>query len=98
MNEAGLLVEGGAVSVPLTRDQRELLVYLLMHRGRVFTPESILSRLWWPERAHDIQFLETTVAGLNKLMQEAGLASDMIEKFHGVGYRLRQEEDARDSN
>jgi DNA-binding response OmpR family regulator len=91
VNEAGLLINSAELPVSLTGEQRELLVYLLAHRGSVFTPESILSRLWWPERARDLEFLETIVAGLNKLMEAAGLAPDMIERFHGVGYRLRPE-------
>ena len=70
---------------------------LRAHRGSVFTPESILSRLWWPERAHDLEFLDAAVTGLNKLMQEAGLAPEMIERFHGLGYRLRPANEAASS-
>jgi len=94
VNQAGLVVNSGASPIPLTSEQRELLVYLLANRGSVFTPESILSRLWWPERARDLEFLEATVTGLNNLMEEAGLAPGMIERFHGVGYRLRPENEA----
>ena len=94
VNEAGLIVKSGANPIPLTTEQRELLAYLLAHRASVFTPESILSRLWWPERAHDLEFLEATVTGLNNLVEEAGLAPGMIERFHGVGYRLRPENEA----
>ena len=87
--DSELDVEGSDKRLPLNGDERELLAFLLENRGAVFTPETILSRLWWPDLKHDRDFVDATVASLNVLLHRAGLAQDMIESFHGVGYRLK---------
>jgi two-component system alkaline phosphatase synthesis response regulator PhoP len=89
ISDSQLLVEGCDEVLPLATAERELLAFLLDHRGRVFTPETILSRLWWPEHQHELDFINAQVASLNALLARAGLPDAMIESFHGVGYRLR---------
>jgi DNA-binding response OmpR family regulator len=83
------MVDGHRGRLPLSEDERALLAFLLENRGAVFTPETILSRLWWPHLPRDPDYLAGVVASLNQLLHEAGLPADMIESFHGVGYRLR---------
>ena len=89
ISDSHLLVEGSDEALPLAPEERELLSFLLDHRGRVFTPETILSRLGWPEHQHELDFVDAQVASLNALLQRAGLPETMIESFHGVGYRLK---------
>jgi two-component system alkaline phosphatase synthesis response regulator PhoP len=89
ISNSHLLVEGFDEALPLSPEERQLLTFLLDHRGRVFTPETILSRLWWPEHQHELDFVAAKVASLNALLSRAGLPDPMIESFHGVGYRLK---------
>jgi two-component system alkaline phosphatase synthesis response regulator PhoP len=88
-------VEGSDQRLSLNDEERDLLALFLENRGTVFTPETILSRLWWPDRKLDRQFVDATVASLNALLQRAGFAQGMIESFHDVGYRLRPEDETR---
>jgi len=89
VSDSQLRVEGFEGALPLATEERQLLAFLLDHRGRVFTPETLLSRLWWPEHQHELDFVAALVASLNVLLSRAGLPEPMIESFHGVGYRLK---------
>jgi DNA-binding response OmpR family regulator len=88
-----LTVEGSEKRLSLRKEERELLDFLLENRGAVFTPETILSRLWWPDLPYDREFVDAAVASLNVLLRSAGLPRGMIESFHGVGYRLKPEDE-----
>jgi two-component system alkaline phosphatase synthesis response regulator PhoP len=89
ISDSVLQVEGSDKAPELEWDERQLLLFLLHHRGSVFTPETLLSRLWWPEHQYEPDFLGALVASLNSLLARAGLPDPMIESFHGVGYRLK---------
>jgi DNA-binding response OmpR family regulator len=89
-----LRVEGSDQTLPLEDDERVLLAFFLENRGAVFTPETLLSRLWWPDLERDRDSVDATVAALNVLLHKAGLPTGMIESFHGVGYRLKPENEA----
>jgi DNA-binding response OmpR family regulator len=87
--DSQLAVAGSEERFSLVLEERDLLALLLQHRGTVFTPETILSRLWWPEHPYTPEFLADTVAALNVLLHRAGLPEGMIETVQGVGYRLK---------
>jgi two-component system alkaline phosphatase synthesis response regulator PhoP len=87
-------VSGFGDALPLSADERLLLAFLLQYRGRVFTPETLLSRLWWPEHQHELDFVAAHIVSLNAVLAQAGLPGPMIEDLEGVGYRLKTEAEA----
>jgi DNA-binding response OmpR family regulator len=93
--DSELHVEHAETRFRLTDNERVLLAFLLENPGAVFTPEVILSRLWWPDLKQDRDFVDATVASLNVLLYRAGLGKTMIESFHGVGYRLKPADETK---
>ena len=74
-------VEG--TPVKLTSHEYRLLVYLLMHQGRVVSRSELTEHLYDQDFDRDSNTIEVFVGRLRKK-----LASDVIETVRGLGYRL----------
>jgi hypothetical protein len=82
-------LRGPAQTVRLTRTERRLLRRLLESPGRVVPREELLERIWGPAYTADTGLLHDAVSRLRHRFREAGLAQDLIQTVHGIGYVLR---------
>lgn len=70
----------------LTAQEFSLLEFLLAHRGRVFTRQQLLERVW------DVDYYggsRTVDIHVRRLRMKLGEVADAIETVRGVGYKLR---------
>jgi len=74
-------------SVHLTPTEFELLRTLAQNRGRLMTHSTLLSEVWGPAHADDLQILRTHVANLRRKIEPAG-DPVYIRTDPGVGYRF----------
>jgi two-component system OmpR family response regulator len=74
-------VDGTAVK--LTSHEYRLLLYLLMHQGRVVSRSELTEHLYDQDFDRDSNTIEVFVGRLRKK-----LAADVIETVRGLGYRL----------
>lgn len=93
---AGLLidVERHLVSVnktplSLTRTEFKLLYELASHRGRVFTREILLDKVW----GYNYEgYARTVDTHIRRIRDKLGPMGEWIETIRGVGYRFKEED------
>ncbi|MCS6797893.1 MAG: response regulator transcription factor [Myxococcota bacterium] len=73
--------------VDLTHQEFALLAFLITHRGRVFTREQLLSRVWRVEHYHGSRTVDIHV---RRLRAKLGPAAAPLETVRGVGYKMRE--------
>lgn len=71
----------------LTPKEYDLL--LTRKAGRVLTHRQILSQIWGPAHADDVQYLRVLVAQLRSSVDIAPGQPSLIRNEPGVGYRLQ---------
>ncbi len=88
--QAEVLVRGE--SVPLTRKEYDLLLYLLANPGRILTKEAIAEHLCGDtvDTADSFDFIYTHLKNLRRKLQDKG-ADNYIRTMYGVGYKLSSE-------
>ena len=69
--------------VHLSPNEYEVFKLLALQAGRVLTYSTLLSRIWGPQYAGDVQYLRPVMTSLRKK-----LGSQLIRTEPGVGYRL----------
>ncbi len=71
----------------MPKKEFELLAFLVANRGRVFSRESLLSRIW----GDAVFVIDRTVdVHVSKIRDKISPYSDRLETVKGVGYRFRQ--------
>lgn len=75
--------------VALSRREFALLALLLRNAGRVLTHRQLLTAVWGPAHADDVQYLRVYVGRLRQRLGAAGAA--LIATEPGVGYRFAPE-------
>lgn len=77
-------------TVPFTKKEFELLVYLAKRPGRVVTRDTLLSEIW----GDNVIVIDRTIdVHIRKIREKLGEQNmHLIETIKGVGYRLRAEE------
>lgn len=83
-----VLVHGTPVS--LTPKEFELLYFLALHPGRVFTREKLLEEIWGYDFFGDTRTVDTHVKRLREKLEGAG-APPLIKTVWGLGYKLDTE-------
>ncbi len=73
----------------LTPTEFRLLVELASGRGRVFTRENLLDRVWGYTYEGYARTVDTHIRSLRSKL---GIAGKLIETVRGVGYRFQEEE------
>ena len=76
-------VDGAAVT--LSPREYDLLTLLVRNAGRVMTHRQLLTTVWGPAHAGDVQYLRVYVG---QLRQKLGPAARLLTTEPGVGYRL----------
>jgi len=76
-------------TIPLTRKEYELLLYLLSNKNRVVTKEAIVEHLWGDDidMSDNYDFIYSHIKNLRKKMMIAG-SPDYIKVVYGMGYKF----------
>ncbi len=93
VEEIGLVVDRdhysvslGGEELPFPKKEFELLSFLVMNRGKLYSRQNLLDQIW----GHDVYVTDRTVdVHVRKLRQKLGPHADYIETVKGVGYRFR---------
>ena len=73
--------------VPLTKKEFEILFLLLQNKGRVFSREDILSRIW----SDEVYVLDRTIdVNITRLRRKIGVYGDHIVTRLGYGYGFEE--------
>lgn len=80
--------------VHLTPTEFAVLKYLALHIGRVVTYQRLLSAVWGPEYAEEVQYLRVCVAQLRAKLEPVPSRARYLVTVSGVGYRLKAEDSA----
>ena len=75
-------------TVPLTKKEYALLLYLVSNRNKVIPKSALAEHLWGDDMdmASNYDFIYTHVKNLRKKLLDAG-ASDYLQSVYGVGYK-----------
>ena len=85
---AARVVRRDGSPVHLTPIEFDLLRALARNRGRLMTHRKLLTEVWGPGYADDVQALRTHIARLRAKIEPHGQAPRYIVTDPGVGYRL----------
>ncbi len=81
-------VYSGSIKVSITRKEYELLLFLAKNRGKVFSRDELLQKIW----DYDFSGESRTVdVHIRTLRQKLGRAGDVIQTVRGVGYKVESE-------
>jgi DNA-binding response OmpR family regulator len=84
---AGYEARVGGRKLDLTHQEFELLRFLAQHRGRVFTREQLLERVWGYQYAGGSRTVDIHVRRVRAKLGHA--AGGLIETVRHVGYKMR---------
>ncbi|NJN88544.1 MAG: response regulator [Leptolyngbyaceae cyanobacterium SL_7_1] len=77
------------VGLRLTPKEYALLELFLTNPHRVFSRSAILDRLWAMGESPGEETVTSHIKTLRQRLKSAGVATNLIETVHGLGYRLR---------
>ena len=84
------LVTRDGEAVKLTPREYELLALLAQNAGRVVTHGQILTAVWGPAHADDVQYLRVFCGRLRAKIERDPAEPVLIKTETGVGYRFRE--------
>jgi two-component system KDP operon response regulator KdpE len=76
--------------VKLTPTEYKLLALLVRHAGKVLTHQQILTEIWGPAHAHDVQYLRVYAGQLRQKLEADPAQPRFLITESGVGYRLAE--------
>ncbi|WP_119388433.1 response regulator [Taklimakanibacter lacteus] len=76
----------------LTPKEFDLLLLLLRNSGRVMTHRQILTAIWGPAHAEDMQYLRVLIGQLRGKLEEDQANPRFIQTEPGIGYRIMPED------
>ena len=86
------VVRHGDEQERLSNREQELLRYLIEHRGKVLTRETLLSSIWNYSAGVTTRTVDTHVLNLRRKLRDDATSPRFIETLHGIGYRFLAEE------
>jgi two-component system, OmpR family, KDP operon response regulator KdpE len=84
------LVSRGGQPVRLSPKEYDLLAALIEGQGRVLTHRQLLTAVWGPAHAHDVQYLRVFVGQLRQKLEIDPAQPRHIRTEPGVGYRFME--------
>lgn len=78
----------GRQKVELTPKEYELLKYLLINVGKVFTRDQLLEKIWGYEYDGDTRTVDVHIRHLRMKLAADPAVAEAIETVRGMGYRL----------
>lgn len=88
LNTAGRIIEKENQKIELTKNEYNILEYLVIHRNRVVARDEIMDYLWESEQFVDDNTLNVNIKRLRTKLEELGL-ENQIETRRGQGYLLK---------
>lgn len=85
------IVTRDGAEVKLTATEFRLLAYLASNAGRVLTHHTILSHVWGPAEAEQVEYLRVYMRQLRKKLEDAPREPQYLITEPGVGYRFMLE-------
>jgi len=76
----------------ITLELLDLLLLLMRNPGRVMTHRQILTAIWGPAHAEDMQYLRVLVGQLRGKLEDDQANPRLIQTEPGIGYRIMTEE------
>jgi two-component system phosphate regulon response regulator PhoB len=80
-------------SIPLTHTEFKLLLELAQKRGRVYTRDTLLDRVWGYTYEGYARTVDTHI---RRLRDKLGDLGNYIETIRGVGYRFREDIESKE--
>ena len=84
--------------LPLTPKEYGAIELFMRHPQQVFSPDAIINNLWAGEDPPGGEAVRTHIKGLRQKLKAVGMPKDTIKTVYGVGYRLKAEEDIKESD
>ncbi|MCO5064235.1 MAG: response regulator transcription factor [Rhizobiaceae bacterium] len=81
-------VHRDGTEIKLTPKEYDLLILLARHAGRVVTHKTLLTSVWGPAHAEDMQYLRVFIGQLRAKIERDPTIPRIIKTEPGVGYRL----------
>lgn len=88
-NDQYLATKNG-VDMGLTLREFELLKYLVLHAGQIFTRESLLKDVWDYEYYGDARTVDVTIRRLREKIEDEPAAPKYIMTKRGIGYYFQK--------
>lgn len=85
-------------SISLTPKEFDLLEYLLSHKNKIVTRESILLDVWGYEYEGDTNVIDVYIRHLRKKIEEGFQAPSIIQTVRGIGYTIKENEPDENNN
>lgn len=86
LNQETYQVTKNGVPVDLTQKEYDLLSYLIRERGKVFSREDLMQRVWNYEYYGDMRTVDVTVRRLREKIEDDPVKPRYILTRRGVGY------------
>jgi len=83
----GYLLKKGAVKVPLSSREFEVLAFLATHPGKAMSPETIYAEVW-RQQYGDVTAIGVYIQRLRRKIEADPANPAFIETVHGMGYRF----------
>ena len=88
LNRSKSIIEKDDLKVELTKNEMNILYFLILHRQAIVSREDIIKYLWDSEYFIDDNTLTANMKRLRGKLEEIGL-NDIIETKRGQGYMLK---------
>jgi DNA-binding response OmpR family regulator len=69
----------------------DLLLYLVLHRGKVVTRDQLLKHVWGYEQEYESRTVDVHMRWLRKSLEEDPAHPQLIQTIRGVGYCFQAE-------
>ncbi|MDF2614098.1 MAG: response regulator with CheY-like receiver domain and winged-helix DNA-binding domain [Clostridia bacterium] len=89
MDLAKYEVTKGGVAIELTLREFELLKFLWLERGKVFSREQLLEKVWGYEYYGDVRTVDVTVRRLREKIEDDASKAGYVLTKRGIGYYFR---------
>ncbi|MBR5512921.1 MAG: response regulator transcription factor [Ruminococcus sp.] len=76
--------------IPLTLKEYDVLCLFMKNKGKVFTRDELLNRIWGYEFTGESRTVDVHIRSLRSKLGECG---ELIETIRGVGYRIGEKND-----
>lgn len=84
-------VKRDAIVIELTLREFELVKFLAMHPGQIFSRENLLEKVWGYEYYGDVRTVDVTIRRVREKLEKDPTACEYIMTKRGVGYYFNKQ-------